>query len=315
MEDPKAGWVRAGGAAAWASQDVCAWSFGPHPQAGAIATRLHPGFSLAALPRQRRRAPPGAAEQMRSLLARTVTSKVVPRLQHSLADDQPEVEPGPEDVAALVALAMTSDLPTTMTFIQAIRARGVALEDLYLQLLAPAARRIGELWEEDLCTFVDVTEALGRLQRLLQELSPAYIPPAGQYDPRRRAALVAAPGEQHSFGLALVTEFFLQAGWEVWAQPVADEAELLAQLQGHWFAVLGLSVARNEAVTALPGLIAAARRASRNPAMAVMVGGRVFLDNPALAQEIGADATASDGRQAALQAETLLALQSRPRPE
>ena len=128
MEDPKAGWVRAGGAAAWASQDVCAWSFGPHPQAGAIATRLHPSFSLAALPRQRRRAPPGAAEQMRSLLASTVTSKVVPRLKRDPAGDQPEVEPGPEDVAALVALGLAPVTPDARDELDAL-ARFVAERD------------------------------------------------------------------------------------------------------------------------------------------------------------------------------------------
>ena len=39
-----------------------------------------------------------------------------------------------------------------------------------------------------------------------------------------------------------------------------------------------------------------------------MVGGRVFAEKPELAGLVGADATATDGRQAALQAETLLAL-------
>jgi hypothetical protein len=47
------------------------------------------------------------------------------------------------------------------------------------------------------------------------------------------------------------------------------------------------------------------RRASRNPALGVLVGGRVFVERPELVALVGADATASDARQAALQAESL----------
>jgi methanogenic corrinoid protein MtbC1 len=42
-----------------------------------------------------------------------------------------------------------------------------------------------------------------------------------------------------------------------------------------------------------------------------MVGGPVFLDRPELAALVGADASAVDARQAALQAESLLALAAR----
>ena len=39
-----------------------------------------------------------------------------------------------------------------------------------------------------------------------------------------------------------------------------------------------------------------------------MVGGPVFVAHPELAAYVGADGTATDGRQAVLQAESLLAL-------
>ena len=48
------------------------------------------------------------------------------------------------------------------------------LELLFLRLLAPAARRLGELWEGDLCTFTDVTIGLSHLQQVLRELSPVF---------------------------------------------------------------------------------------------------------------------------------------------
>src|SRR4051794_16380886 len=179
---------------------------------------------------QRRRAPPGAAEEVRSLLTRAVADEVVPRLllAHGRVDrDAPQADvPAPEDVVALVALVMTSDLGTTLAFIQSVRARGATLEGVYLELLAPAARRLGQLWHEDLRSFADVTMALGRLQRLLPQPRPAFAPTLGPRGYRRQAALVTVPGEQHSFGLSIVTEFFVRAGWNFWSEPVATDADL-----------------------------------------------------------------------------------------
>jgi methanogenic corrinoid protein MtbC1 len=263
-------------------------------------------------------APPGAADQLRALLACAVDAEVVPRLllshggagfEPSHADDPgAEAMPGPEDVVALVALVVTSDVPTTIAFTDSVRARGVTLERLYLELLAPAARRLGQLWVEDLCSFADVTLALGRLQQVLRELGPAFIPAAGVPKPRRRAALVPAPGEQHTFGLAMLSEFFLRAGWDVWSEPRVTAPQIARVVGKEWFAVLGLSVSCDRGVEQLPELIRSIRRASRNPGIGVMVGGRPFNERPELAAAVGADATATDGRQAALQAETLLAL-------
>jgi methanogenic corrinoid protein MtbC1 len=265
---------------------------------------------------------PAPADELRDLLARAVEAEVVPRLvlarrasaaaadaARAVCGPTPEDEaPGPEDVVALVALALTSDAPTAIAFCDAVRARGVTLERLYLDLLAPAARRIGQLWVDDLCSFADVTMALGRLQQVLRALSPAFMPGAGVRDRRRRAALVPMPGEQHTFGLAMVTEFFLRAGWDVWSEPSATAEELNRLVGAQWFAVVGLSVSCESRIDQVPGVIRSVRRASRNPAVGVMVGGRVFAERPELAGQVGADATAVDGRQAALQAETLLAL-------
>jgi methanogenic corrinoid protein MtbC1 len=295
---------------------------GPWSIVGILAAKLAPQSPiLISAPSQRVRSyltPPGAAGELRSLLARAVEAEVVPRLllrQRAATGrgrkdgvSEEEAAPGPEDVVALVALVMTSDVPTTLCFVEALRARGVSLDRLYLELLAPAARRLGQLWVEDLCTFADVTMALGRLQQVLRALSPAFMPPGGLRDSRRRAALLPMPGEQHTFGLAMVTEFFLRAGWDVWSEPQASGDELAGLVGDQWFAVLGLSVSCDSEADRLPGLIRSVRRASRNPAIGVMVGGRIFSENPGLAAQVGADATALDGLQAALQAETLLAL-------
>ena len=56
----------------------------------------------------------------------------------------------------------------------------------------------------------------------------------------------------------------------------------------------------------------ALRRASRNPDLVILVGGRVFSERPELAQDVGADGTAADGELAVALAVTILEQRARP---
>ena len=147
--------------------------------------------------------------------------------------------------------------------------------------------------------------------QLVRELSPAFCDAAQPQYQTRRALLVPAHGEQHTFGLYMVAEFLRRAGWDVAAGPVASTAEMLVLLRDQWYAVVGISVSCDVRLEGLAAAIHAIRRASRNRGIGVMVGGPAFLERPELAALVGADASAVDGRQAALQAESLLALAAR----
>ena len=162
------------------------------------------------------------------------------------------------------------------------------------------------MWKEDLCDFTQVTTGLWRLQQVLRELSSAFHDEVVGLDPNRYALLVPAPGEQHTFGLVMVAEFFRRAGWGVWSGTPESMADLLAMVRGEWFAVVGFSVATGSRLEALAAGIRRVRRASRNRNIGVMVGGPLFVEHPDLVAQVGADATASDGRQAVLNAAELL---------
>ncbi len=72
--------------------------------------------------------------------------------------------------------------------------------------------------------------------------------------------------------------------------------------------MVGFSLTCDSRIEALAALIHDIRRATRNPSIGVMVGGLPFAERPELSALVGADATATDGQQAVLKAETLLAL-------
>lgn len=247
-------------------------------------------------------------------LARVIEGDIIPRLllahrgpgalPSQVAHPAAQIPPGYADQFA--AATLTEEVSPLLGRVEALMAGGVSVETIYLHLLAPAARRLGTWWEEDACDFVDVTMGLWRCQEIVHALSaliPGAAPIAGN---ERRAFFAPAPGEQHGLGALIVEEFFRRDGWQTWSAPALDEAELVALVAGRGFDVVGLTVSVERHVSPLVRSIAAARRASRNPAVIFLVGGRVFTERPALALDIGADGTAADGAAAVKLAHSLL---------
>jgi len=253
------------------------------------------------------------------LLAHTLENDVIPRLVLSRSPTPAPAyidrvaSPGPtaDDVSTMTGLVQQGDLEGALDYIGGLCASGMALERVYLNLLAPVARRLGEMWETDQADFTSVTVGLCCLQQLVLTHGGGFRPRDGRPHAERRVLLAPCPGEQHSFGLLMVGEFFRRQGWDVTSGTGATGRELTALVRKDWFALVGLSLSVEERLDTLAALVRDLRRASRNPALGVMVGGQVFVQQPDLAVLVGADATAADGQQAALKAEALLALLSR----
>ncbi|MCJ2034271.1 B12-binding domain-containing protein [Methylobacterium sp. J-068] len=216
--------------------------------------------------------------------------------------------PDAEQVAAFTDLMLAPAGDDLDARIAALLASGLATDSLLLDLLAPTARHLGTLWEEDLCDFVEVTRAMGRLQRIMREVVHRFgVEPV---EPRegRRILLLPCPGEAHSFGLTVVERFFREAGWDVTCTASEPSHDTLARVRNDWFDVVGLSLACDVLMSRMTETVAALRRDSRNPALRVMVGGPAFTANPEGCRQVGADAAASDARQALCIAESLLDL-------
>jgi methanogenic corrinoid protein MtbC1 len=182
------------------------------------------------------------------------------------------------------------------------------METIYLDVLAATARRLGVLWEQDFRDIAEVSTGLWRLKELMRELRPAFLNEAATSDHGRPILLIPAPGETHSFGLAMVGDFFTRAGWNVAGGATASGQDLADLVGDRWFAIVGFSVGCDASLDALAAAIRVVRRQSRNRAVGVMVGGPIFCLRPELAAQVGADATATDGRHAVTQAQGLVRL-------
>lgn len=174
--------------------------------------------------------------------------------------------------------------------------------------MGPAARRLGQLWESDECDFMEVTLAIGRLQRLLRVFAPT--PVGVDLDAGRRLLLAPAPGEQHTFGLSVVGDVFRQGGWDVQVQLETDGQDLLLDVGQGWFDAAGFTVAAEERLDALTALIKRVREASINPRLCIMVGGSLFLQRPDLMARVSVDVVVEDVGQAPALAERMVAARS-----
>jgi MerR family transcriptional regulator, light-induced transcriptional regulator len=254
----------------------------------------------------------GAHEHVEQLF-RTIEAEIIPRLMlaHTPPAECPTLpdlagrEPDAATVMEFTRLVVEQDGEVAAGYVEALRAQGTPLETLYLKLITPAARRLGELWEADLCDFTEVTVGLWRLQQVLRGLSPAFREENHEPSNGRRMLLVPAPGEQHVLGIIIVGDYFRRAGWDVWGEPPATSDDLPNVVQNEWFDVVGLSVGCEVRVDDLAAEIRAIRQASRNRNIGVMVGGPLFNKYPSLVAQVGADASAKDGREAVLEAARL----------
>lgn len=257
-------------------------------------------------------------DQASDSVLHTLESEIIPRLVLSCrngksaahANGHAAAEPvaSEDEVNEFARLLMREDSNDVSRHLAAWRDKGASLEWLYLQLMGPAARRLGYLWEEDQCSIIDVTLGVGRLQQVLREISPEFQQYSGLPDMRRRALLLPVPGEQHTFGLSLLMDFFRRGGWDLWGWPLLENDDLISMVRNEWFGVIGLSVSAQVNLSGLSALIRDLRKVSGNPSLGVIVGGPVFIQNPQLSREVGADATAIDAPHAVRQAEALLNL-------
>ncbi|BAR98363.1 heme-binding SCHIC domain protein [Blastochloris viridis] len=258
-------------------------------------------------------------------LTRTIEGEIIPRLMlvHRVepaltpADDDERPALNTDEVAEFARLVMSHDIADASQYIEKLRSVGMSLETLFLDLLAPTARLLEDLWQVDLCDSTDVTVGLCHLQQLLREYGPAFETEVEHHEHGRRVLWAPLPGEpctfelQHAFGVRIAEEFFRRAGWDVWSGNPGSVNELVSIVRREWFDLVGLTVNCNTPLDQVASMVGAIRRASCNRAVGVMVGGPMFVDHPEWVTQIGADAIAVDGRQAILQAQSLLGLMAR----
>jgi MerR family transcriptional regulator, light-induced transcriptional regulator len=254
---------------------------------------------------------------MREELARTIEAEIIPRLMlaHRLADT---VKPEPKAAAPEPVLITDSDveffsqmivhqpLQAAHAYVDSLRTQGMSVATVIRDIFSASARYLGILWEQDRCTFVDVTLGLSRLQQLLRSYAPAFEAEPAPQGQGRRILLAVVPGEQHTFGLAIVEEYFRRAGWYVQTEFLPSKAILLEHVRIEWFDVVGLSASGEVAASGILSVVNALRATACNKKLHIMLGGSLFAADPELALALGADFVARDAEDAIANVDRLI---------
>lgn len=251
-------------------------------------------------------------------ITKLIEGEIIPRLLVAHATDAPPINSvegtdaiTQEEVEAFAPLSLRVEAADLLDQVEAILNRGVSVETLMIDLLAPTARLLGEYWKRDECDFVEVTMGLWRLQEIVHEIS-ARTPAARQCAAGGRRVLIASmPGDKHSFGALLLDEMFIRDLWVTDRMSEITTAELLGRVSDEWFDLVGLTIGYDYHIGALPTTIKGLRSVSRNPRLCIMVGGPTFVDRPDLALQVGADGTAPDAKLAVKLARKLVAAHER----
>jgi len=204
--------------------------------------------------------------------------------------------------AQLARLALAGDDQGMDALLKERRAGGEDVQVLCRQMLEPAAHQLGDWWCEDRCDCFEITLALARLQNLVRSLEAKVDSVVRVAIEGRRVLISPPPLETHLLGATLLGGFFRQAGWSVQAEFPKTDNELMGLVRTHWFDAIALTLSdvftRQERLAALIQTISDVRAASKNPTMAVIVGGRAFRpDGSNESRTVGADvhyASASD---------------------
>jgi len=237
-------------------------------------------------------------DQGRTTLSDLLLKAVVPTLVSKHAGVEPTRLVLDPHAAELADLLIAADPTEAFALIDRLCADGRPLAKLCAGLFEPTARALGDLWQRDDCSELDITLGLSQLQVAVRRLnltaeSGDLLAPRSAELPH--SVLVApSPHESHLLGSTISSEVFWRAGWDVHCAYPDSNAALSQIVQERWYDVLDLSLSsvftREHRLPAMADTISAAHASSVNPSITVIVDGRLFFERPQAFAEVGADA-------------------------
>ncbi len=183
-----------------------------------------------------------------------------------------------------------------VTMIQEAVASGAPAESLLCDVVWPATAQIDRLFRTDRIN-VAAESMAARINRTVADQLQLHLP--RRTSNGRRVVIVGAPQEREEIGAQVMADLLQASGWEVYLLgpnvPHDEMVALLGQVRPDALLIVG---AAPQFVPDIRGLIDRIREIGVCPKMNVVVSGGVFERADGLWQEIGADASADDARDA-----------------
>jgi methanogenic corrinoid protein MtbC1 len=200
-----------------------------------------------------------------------------------------------ETRAAYLAALLRVDSRSAQEVVEAALADGLAVDAVYLEVLAPTMHQVGVLWEQAKVTVAGEHLATAITQGVLATLAARL--------PRRTAAAAGpvavigcGPDDFHGLGTRMVGDFLQAAGWRVFHLGAATPAPAFASVASEQGAqVVAVSSSRAEHLDGVHQIRRALDDLARPPLLAV--GGSAYDGHPERASAVGAELHAADPRE------------------
>jgi MerR family transcriptional regulator, light-induced transcriptional regulator len=190
-----------------------------------------------------------------------VAGDIVKRLaqlpQAAASIEVPAIDP--EQIAAFCDILIDPDPEAALRFIEDRRAEGLSRQGVYLGYIPGGARCLGERWERDELSFLQVTSGTGHLYALMRALGGEHPLHQRKFDNRRVALFATVPGEDHGIGITVAAGIFRDAGWEIDLETGTDHNELVTHVERTLPKTIGLSLSTEQRLDALVRLVVAVR--------------------------------------------------------
>ena len=191
------------------------------------------------------------------VLARDIVRRLASTQPNDPSFAAPEISD--DDIAAFCDTLIQPSPDAAWKFIEDRRAEGVTRQGVYLGYICAAARSLGQGWDEDRFSFLEVTYGTGHLYALMRALRAESSSVRPAFDGRRYALFATVPGEEHGIGITVAADLFREAGWEIDLQTDTDHDALVAHVESTRPHIIGLSLSTEERLDALVRLVVATR--------------------------------------------------------
>lgn len=187
---------------------------------------------------------------------------------------------------------------------QAAARRAGSLPEALRQVIEPAQRELGRMWQNGLIPPPVEHVTTQVVHHVVESLAAAQpLPPPDA----PIVAMVRAPGDEHSLGQLCAAAHLRGAGLRTQFLTTArGEAEVVAGLSARAPAAIALTCTTGIEARRLASLIAAIRRERSLAHAIVLLGGNLMVDCPQLPTHLGADGGACDGATLASQLQARL---------
>ncbi|PUB19102.1 cobalamin B12-binding domain-containing protein [Yoonia sediminilitoris] len=224
--------------------------------------------------------PPNSVEEM----AREVVRRLAFRMPKTAISGS---LPGEEDIDQLCHALLSDDEEAANRLMLSVRREGIDIELIYLGYVAGAARKLGEMWNTDEATFVQVTLATGRLYRIIRGMRHIVGPAILDGRDLRPAMLALVPDEDHTLGTEMAADLFRRDGLDVDMSVGLPHDELIEQCEGRNYRVIILVANSDRRIDSMARLVVALR--ITQPLTRLVVAGNILTENPNLLELVGAD--------------------------